>query len=165
MKINGNLSISMIDVDVFLFFQLIFDNYTSIPDSSEVSPLSLSKKFSVPVNFVDDSANKGLAEELKELRGQLQSVKKQTLAMMEKTRKASEQEELALRQAKEAVAAKDAAVLEAKGAATRENSMLELMMEASTDMLGMCLQPYGAFSLFFCAASKFLALLSNRLGS
>ncbi|KAK1645991.1 hypothetical protein QYE76_063796 [Lolium multiflorum] len=121
------------DVD---WSKLIFDNYTSIPDSSEVFPSSLPKKFSVPINFVDDSANKGLAEELKELRGQLQSVKKQSLAMMEKTRKASEQEELALRQAKEAVAAKDVAVLEAKGAATRENSMLELMMEASTDMLG-----------------------------
>ena len=71
--------------------------------------------------------------------------------MMEQSRKASEQEKLALQQAKEAMVAKDTAVLEAKGATTRENSMLELMLEASTDMLGMYLQPYGASSLFYCA--------------
>ena len=47
-------------------------------------------------------------------------MKKQTLAMMEQSRKASEQEKLALQQAKEAMAAKDTAVLEAKGATTEK---------------------------------------------
>jgi F0F1-type ATP synthase membrane subunit b/b' len=113
---------------------------------------SFSKKVKTDDNLLEGSSSKPVSEDLQELRQQLQSMKKQTLAMMEQARKASEQEELALRQAKEAMAAKDAAVLEAEGAATRENSMLELMLEASTDMLGMYLQPYGTFSLFFCAA-------------
>ena len=112
---------------------------------------SFSKKVKADDNLHEGSSCKPVSEDLQELRQQLQSMKKQTLAMMEQTRKASEQEELALRQAKEAMAAKDVAVLEAEGAATRENSMLELMLEASTDMLGMYLQPYGASSLFYCA--------------
>jgi hypothetical protein len=67
---------------------LIFDNYTSIPGSSEVFHSSFPKKFSVPVNFVDDCASKELTE-LKELRGQLQSVKKQSLMLMEQSRDSS----------------------------------------------------------------------------
>jgi outer membrane phospholipase A len=101
-----------------------------------------------------------LSEDLQELRQQLQSMKKQTLAMMEQSRKASEQEKLALQQAKEAMAAKDTAVLEAKEATTRENSMLELMLEASTDMLGMFFQPHNASSLFCCAPLQISCLVA-----
>lgn len=50
------------------------------------------------------------------------------------------------------MAAKDAAMLEAEKANTRENSMLELMSEASTDMLGMFFQPHTTSSLFYCAS-------------
>ena len=64
-------------------------------------------------------------------------MKKQTLAMMEQSRKASEREKIALQQAKEAIAAKNAAISEAEKATARENNMLELMTEASVDMLGM----------------------------
>ena len=93
-------------------------------------------------------------------------MKKQTLAMMEQSRKASEQEKLALQQAKEAMAAKDTAVLEAKGATTRENSMLELMLEASTDMLGMFF-PTSQCLLFvlLCPPFNFLPCRFNRLSS
>ena len=63
-------------------------------------------------------------------------MKKQTLAMMEQSRKASEREKIALQQAKEAIAAKDAAVSEAEKATSRENSMLELMNEAAVDISG-----------------------------
>ncbi len=87
-------------------------------------------------------------------------MKKQTLAMMEQFRKASEQEKLALQRAKEAVAAKDTAVLEAKGATIRENSMLELMLEASTDMLGLFFQPRNASSLFYCAPLQISCLVA-----
>ena len=80
--------------------------------------------------------------------------------MMEQSRKASEQEKLALQQAKEATAAKDAAVLEAKETTTRENSMLELMLEASTDMLGMFFQPHNASSLFCCALLQISCLVA-----
>ncbi|KAK1681652.1 hypothetical protein QYE76_042500 [Lolium multiflorum] len=116
--------------------ELIFDNYTSIPGPSEVFPSSLPKKFSVPVNFVDDSASKELTEELKELRGQLQSVKKQSLMLMEQSRESSEREKIALQQAQTAIAEKDSAVAEAAAATSRENSMLQLLIDASLDMAG-----------------------------
>jgi hypothetical protein len=67
-------------------------------------------------------------------------MKKQTLAMMEQSRKASEREKIALQQAKEAIAAKDAAVSEAEKATSRENSMLELMNEAAADISGILLR-------------------------
>ena len=72
--------------------------------------------------------------------------------MMEQSRKASEREKIALQQAKEAIAAKDAVVSEAEKATARENSMLELMSEASTDMLGLFFQPHIASFLFYCAS-------------
>ena len=93
-------------------------------------------------------------------------MKKQTLAMMEQSRNASEGEKLALHQAEEAVAARDAAVLEAKGATTRENSMLELMLEASTDMLGTFLPSFDASSLSCCAFLPISCPVAfNRLSS
>jgi hypothetical protein len=64
-------------------------------------------------------------------------MKKQTLAMMEQSRQASEKEKIALQQAREAIAAKDAAVAEATEASSRENYMLQLMTDASLDMTGM----------------------------
>ena len=93
-------------------------------------------------------------------------MKKQTLAMMEQSRKASEREQLALQQVQEAMAAKDAAVVEAKGATTRENSMLELMLEASTDMLGTFLLSSDASSLSCCAFLPISCPVAfNRLSS
>jgi microcystin-dependent protein len=88
-------------------------------------------------NPLEGSSNKHSSEDLQELRQQLQSMKKQTLAMMEKSRQASEREEIALQQAKETIAAKDAAVAEAAEASSRENYMLQLMTDASLDMTGM----------------------------
>ncbi|KAK1616500.1 hypothetical protein QYE76_022017 [Lolium multiflorum] len=81
-------------------------------------------------------------EELKELRGQLQSVKKQSLMLMEQSRESSEREKIALQQAQAAIAEKDSAVAEAAAATSRENSMLQLLIDASLDMadcrLGFC---------------------------
>jgi hypothetical protein len=71
--------------------------------------------------------------------------------MMERSRKASEREKVALQQAKDAIAARDSAVSEAEKATTRENSILELMSEASVDMLGMFFQPHTASS-FYCSS-------------
>jgi hypothetical protein len=91
-------------------------------------------------------------------------MKKQTLAIMEQSRKASEKEKITLQQAKEAIAANDAAVSEAEKATTRENSMLELMIEASADMLGMFFQPHTAsFFLSLCLPLDFL--LCRLIGS
>ncbi|KAK1669777.1 hypothetical protein QYE76_057936 [Lolium multiflorum] len=116
--------------------KLIFDNYSPIPDPPEVFPSSLAKKSSVPVNL-DDSSSVDLTEELKELRVQLQSVKKQSLILMEQSRESSEKEKIALQQAQDAITDKDAAVAEADAAASRENSMLQLLTDASLDMADM----------------------------
>ncbi|KAK1686176.1 hypothetical protein QYE76_047024 [Lolium multiflorum] len=115
------------------WMKLIFDNYSPIPDPPEVFPSSLSKKSSVPVNF-DDSSSMDLIEELKELRVQLQSVKKQSLILMEQSRESSEKEKIALQRAQDAISERDTAVAEADAAASRENSMLQLLTDASLDM-------------------------------
>ena len=121
--------------DVVLFkFQLIFDNYTPSSAPSNVSPSSSrARRTFADTAPVDDT----LSQELDELRQQLQYAKKQTLVMMEQSRKSSEAEKVALQQAREAVAAKEIAASEAEKATTRENFMLELMNEASADMSGM----------------------------
>ncbi|KAK1693233.1 hypothetical protein QYE76_009930 [Lolium multiflorum] len=75
-------------------------------------------------------------EELKELRVQLQSVKKQSLILMEQSRESSQREKIALQQAQDAMTEKDAAVAEAAAATSRENSMLQLLIDASLDMAG-----------------------------
>ncbi|KAK1697611.1 hypothetical protein QYE76_014308 [Lolium multiflorum] len=112
--------------------ELIFDNYTPTSTPSNVSPSSRAKRTVTDAAPVDDT----LSQELDELRQQLQYAKKQTLVMMEQSRKSSEAEKVALQQAREAVAAKEIAASEAEKAVTRENFMLELMNEASADMSG-----------------------------
>jgi tRNA U34 5-carboxymethylaminomethyl modifying GTPase MnmE/TrmE len=120
---------------------LIFDNYTATRHPSDVLPASSrSKTAGVAVDHVATSSSKNSSEDLEELRQQLQSLKKQLLMMMEQSRKSSEREKTALRQAQDAIAAKEAAVSEAEKATTRENLMLDLMNEASADMSGMLLR-------------------------
>ncbi|XP_051209300.2 uncharacterized protein [Lolium perenne] len=113
--------------------ELIFDNYTPTSAPSNVSPSSRARRAFADTAPVDDT----LSQELDELRQQLQYAKKQTLVMMEQSRKSSEAEKIALQQSHEAVAAKEIAASEAEKATTRENFMLELMNEASADMSGM----------------------------
>jgi hypothetical protein len=127
---------------------LIFDDYTSTPRPSDVFPASShSKKTPVDNEFVEDFSSKGSTQDLEELCRQLQYMKKQTLIIMDQSRKSSEKEKVALQQAQEAIAAKEAAVAEASKAATRENFMLELMTEASLEMAGILLKP--KLPLFF----------------
>jgi hypothetical protein len=131
--------------DVVLFiFQLIFDNYTPSSAPSNVSPSSSrARRAFGDTAPVDDT----LSQELDELRQQLQYAKKQTLVMMEQSRKSSEAEKIALQQAREAVAAKEIAASEAEKATIRENFMLELMNEASADMSGMPVSSSDIFHL------------------
>jgi F0F1-type ATP synthase membrane subunit b/b' len=112
----------------------VFDNYTPSPAPPDVLPSpSCSRKNLADTEPVEES----LSQELDELRQQLQYAKRQTLVMMEQSRKASEAEKIALQQSQEAMAAKEIAHSEAEKATTRENFMLELMNEASADMSGM----------------------------
>ena len=95
----------------FIKFQLVFDNYTPSSAPSNVSPSSSrSRRTLADATPVEDS----LPRELDELRQQLQYAKKQTLVMMEQSRKSSEAEKIALQQAHESVAAKEIAASEAE---------------------------------------------------
>jgi hypothetical protein len=125
-------------------FQLIFDNYTPSAAPSNISPSSSRSRGAFAGTApVEDT----LSQELDELRQQLQYAKKQTLVMMQQSRKSSEAEKVALQQAREAVAAKEIAASEAEKATTRENFMLELMNEASADMSGMLVSSSDIFHL------------------
>ena len=103
----------MIDVEN-LYFQLIFDNYIATPPS-DTFPASCLKK-PVAVEHFEDSSSKSSAQDLEELRQQLQSLKKQSLMIMEQSRKYSEREKIALQQARDAIAAKENTVSEAAAA-------------------------------------------------
>jgi tRNA U34 5-carboxymethylaminomethyl modifying GTPase MnmE/TrmE len=146
---------------------LIFDNYSANPHPADTFPASsFSKKTLVDDDLIEGSSSKHSSQDLQELRQQLQSMKKQTLAMMEQSRKASEREKIALQQAKEAITAKEAAISEAEKATTRENSMLELMTEASVDMLGMLFSTQNFFCLLlYPPFFKFLVLSLDRFCS
>ena len=115
---------------------MVFDNYTAIPRSSDTLPASSYSRKTSADDIVGGSSNADSAHDLNELRQQLQAMKKQTLVIMEQSRKLSEREKLAQQQAQEAVTLKAAAVAEAAQAASRENYMLELMTDASLDMAG-----------------------------
>jgi hypothetical protein len=57
-------------------FQLVFDNYTAAPRSSDALPASsYSRKTSID-EFIEDYSNTDPVEDLNELRQQLQSMKK-----------------------------------------------------------------------------------------
>ena len=115
---------------------MVFDNYTATPRSSDALPASSSSRKTSADDIVGGSSNADSAHDLNELRQQLQDKKKQTLVIMEQSRKLSEREKLAQQQAQEAVTLKEAAVAEAAQTASRENYMLELMTDASLDMAG-----------------------------
>jgi hypothetical protein len=116
---------------------LIFDNYTSTPRPSDAFPASSClKKTPAADELIEDSSSKGSAQDLEELRQQLQSMKKQVLMTMEQSRKSLEREKIALQQAQDALAVKEAAIKEAAEASSRENYMLQLMNDSSLDMTG-----------------------------
>ena len=135
-------------MSTFSFFQLIFDNYSKTAGPSSASPAtSYSKRIADDV-LLDDSSSVNLNQlELAELRQQLQAMKKQSLIVMEQSHKSSEREKMALQQAQEALKLKDAAVAEALQATSRENYMLELLIDASLDMEGKS-RPMRSFSYF-----------------
>jgi hypothetical protein len=119
---------------------LIFDNYSANPQPADIFPASsFSKKILVADDLVEGSSSKHSPQDLQELRQQLQSMKKQTLMMMDQSQKSSEREKIALQQARDAIAAKETALAEAAKATSRENTLLELMIEASSEMAGILL--------------------------
>jgi hypothetical protein len=75
-----------------------------------------------------------IQKELAELRQLLQSMKKQTMIALEQSRKSSDREQAALRQAQESLELKETVTANAARSAQRENYMLDLMTDASQDM-------------------------------
>jgi hypothetical protein len=132
--------------------QLIFDNYTSTPHPSDAFPASsYSKKTPDAEGLAKDFSGTGPSRDFEDLCQQLQSMKKQVLLVMEQSRKATEREQVARRQAQEAMAAKEAAIAEANQATSRENSMLQLMNDSSSDMTGTlyCLITFDSYLCWF----------------
>ena len=116
---------------------MVFDNYTTAAKPSDASPATSYSRGVPADDFAVDSSCAIRSQELSELRQQLQSMKKQVVVIMEQSRKSSEREKIARQQAQEAITLKEAAVAGAAEAASRENYMLRLMMDASLDMVGM----------------------------
>jgi hypothetical protein len=152
----------MIDVDIS-FFQLIFYNYTEAAGPSAASPTA-SRSTRTPADiFLDNSScADSVQQELAELRQQLQPMKKQVVTVMDQSRKSSEREKAALRQAQEALELKECAVADALRATAREDYMLELMTEACQDMVGVV---YLSFSSTFLVCFLISCFSWLNLGS
>ena len=94
-----------------------------------------------------------IEQEIADLRQQLQSMKKQTVTVLEQSRKSSDREQTALRQAQEALELKETATANAARSAQRESYMLDLMTDASQDMAGMLtLSSSFSYCCFLCLA-------------
>ena len=64
-------------------------------------------------------------------------MKKQTVTVLEQSRKSSDREQTALRQAQESLELEKTTTSNTARSAQRENYMLDLMTDASQDMAGM----------------------------
>jgi hypothetical protein len=91
-------------MSTFPFFQLVFDNYSETAGPPSASPAtSRLKRNPDDVSLYYSSCANLDQSELTELRQQLQTLKKQSLIVMEQSRKSSEREKIALQQAKESL--------------------------------------------------------------
>jgi hypothetical protein len=123
-------------MSIFFVFQLIFDNYSGAGPSIASPATSHSVRVYVDVSLDVSSCPGPIQQELTEFRQQLQSMKKQTKLSLEQSRKSSDREQAALRQAKEFFELKEVATADAAAASRCENYMLNLMTDASQDMAG-----------------------------
>jgi hypothetical protein len=124
-------------MSTFSFFQLIFDNYSKIAGTSPASAATSRSNRVLDDVSLDYSSCANLDQsELTELQQQLQTLKKQSLIVMEQSCKSSERERIALQQAQEALTLKETVAAKAAQAMSRENYMLDLMVAASLDMAG-----------------------------
>ncbi|KAM0893482.1 hypothetical protein ACQ4PT_025098 [Festuca glaucescens] len=116
--------------------ELIFDNYTGAGPSDTSPAISHSTKVPGGASLDISSCPGSIEQEIADLRQQLQSMKKQTVTILEQSRKSSDREQTALRQAQEALELKETATSNAARSAQRESYMLDLMTDASQDMAG-----------------------------
>ncbi|KAK1648708.1 hypothetical protein QYE76_066513 [Lolium multiflorum] len=111
-------------------------NRRFLPGPFDASPATSHSRKTFVDDFVGDSSNADLLQELNELRQQLQSMKKQAVVVMDQSRKSSDRARAALQQAQEALKQKEDAAAEASRASQREDYMLDLMTSAGQDMSG-----------------------------
>jgi hypothetical protein len=150
-------------MSTFYFFQLVFDNYSKTAGPSPASPsTSRSKRIADDISVDDPSCVNSELLELSELRQQLHDMKKQSLIVMDQSRKSSERERIALQQAQEALELKEYAVAEALQTSSRENYMLELLTDASLDMAGKFLLLCSPFS-YLCTSFSILIIFPDMV--
>lgn len=153
-----NVPCRMIDVDLS-FFQLIFDNYTEAAGPSNASPATSHSARAPGGVFLDNSScADSIHQELAELRQQLQAMRKHAVIVMDQSRKSSDHEQAALRQAHEALELKESATASASRAAQHESYMLDLMTDASQDMAGMLLLSCRSFYILRIPSHAVLCL-------
>jgi hypothetical protein len=127
---------------------LIFDNYTGAGPSNASPATSHSARVPVDASLHVSSCPDSINQEIAELRQQLQLMKKQIVFVMEQSRKSSDWEQDALRQAHEALEMEKTTTAKTAQSDQRENYMLNLMTNASQDMVGMLLMSYCFFVVF-----------------
>jgi hypothetical protein len=93
-------------------------------------------------------------------------MKKQAVTVMDQSRKSSDREQTALRQAQEALELKESATAIASRVARRESYMLDLMTDAGQDMAGnasfiFLIRRYFSYS-FLCYIDFFLCCSQAR---
>jgi hypothetical protein len=103
-------------------------------------------------------------QEVADLQQQLQSMKTQTVTVLEQSRKSSDREQEALRQAQESLELKETATTNAARSAQRENYKLDLMADASQDMAGMLVLSRPFLVAFLCLSMCYIAfsLITRR---
>jgi hypothetical protein len=99
---------------------------------------------SLDVSLCPNSIN----QEIADLRQQLQLMKKQTVTVLDQSRKSSDREHAALHQAQEALELKETATANATRSAQCESYMLDLMTDSSQDMTGMLLLSFYFLDIF-----------------
>jgi hypothetical protein len=98
-------------------------------------------------------------QEIADPRQQLQSMKKQTVTVLEQSRKSSDREQAALRQAHETLELKEIATANATRFAQCESYMLDLMTDASQGMARMLLLSRCFLTDFLCLSVCYIAFL------
>jgi hypothetical protein len=84
-------------------------------------------------------------------------MKKQTVTVLDQSRKSSDREQAALRQAHRTLELKETTTASATQSAQRESYMLDLMTDASQDMVGMLLLSFCFLDVFPYTSLRYIS--------
>jgi hypothetical protein len=151
--------------NLFSFFQLFFDDYAETGRPDTFGDVSMPTETSETGASYVPAVSHPMEIEMKEVRHQLQLLKKQTMTALDQAKKSAEREQTALLQTQKSLDLEKAATSQAKRAAERENYLLDLMTDASEDMAGMLpfsccptrrICPSDCLSFYFSSRHRFL---------